>query len=97
MPVFASGINAQNVEIAVRTICTKLHTAFSDARAIQRALNEWTDPDLMAALGSNDPADVVSLREVIASIVALEENYRGVGTVDNRAYHIGKRVDITAR
>ena len=97
MAIFATGINKQNVEITCRTICTKIHTAFSDARAIQRVLSEWTDSDLQAALGSNDPADVTSLRELIQNIVALEENYRGQGALDNRSYHIAKRVDIVSR
>lgn len=97
MAIFATGLNKNNVEVAVKVICTKIHTAFSDAQSIQRVLSEWTDPDLQAALGSNDPADVTSLRELIQNIVALEENYRGQGALDNRSFHIAKRVDITAR
>lgn len=97
MAIFATGVNKANLESTVKQICTKLHTAFSDARSIQRVLSEWADPDLMAALNTSDPSEVASLRELIQHIVELEENYRGQGTLNNRAFHIAKRVDIISR
>lgn len=97
MAIFATGVNKANLTAAINRICSNLHYSFSDARAMHRALSEWTDPDLMAALEITDPSELAGLRELVQHLVDFEENYRGLGTLANRSYHVAKRVDIVSR